>query len=360
MSNIVKRGVAPMNIGIIGAGSISKYHINSYKQVEGCCVKAIADLNLAQAQSVADECGITDVYSDYKEMLADEAIDAVSIVTPTFTHKNIVLDAIKAKKHILCEKPPALNADEVKECAEAARDYGKCFMFGFVCRFGSSVQYMKKYIESGKMGKVICADGARITALSRWYGWFNSKKKGGGVLIDAAIHELDLMMYLMGYPKPKAVLAAQDGSNAGLLNRVKSPIGGWKSADTGSYERDVEDVIKGFVTFENGASLTISASSILRTVEERRYVEINGDTAGARFFANGKTLEITEINDEDLSVTYEPEIEPNDGFLDEIKHFIDCCEGRAECICRAEEAIRLMEVIDAIYKSAETGMPVIM
>ena len=349
-----------MNIGIIGAGSISKYHIKAYSAIPECKVTAIADLNLSLAQELAREYGIESAYSDYRDILSDERIDAVSIVTPTFTHKNIVLEAIKANKHILCEKPPALNADEVKACAEAAKNYGKCFMYGFVCRFKTEVQFVRDYIASGKMGKIICADGARITALSRWYGWFNSKEKGGGVLRDAAIHELDLMLYLMGYPKPKAVLAAQDSSNSALLDRVKSEIGGWKSADTLSYKRDVEDVIKGFVTFENGASLTISASSILRTVEERRYVEINGDTAGARFFANGKTLEMTEINDEDMSVTYTPTLEQKDGFAWEIGHFVDCCQGKAECMCRAEEAIRLMEIIDAIYKSAETGMPVLM
>lgn len=234
------------------------------------------------------------------------------------------------------------------------------FMYGLVCRFGSEAQYLKKYIDSGKMGRVLSCDGARISSLSKFNGWFNSRKKGGGVLIDAAIHELDLMLYFMGYPKPKAVLAFSDNSNRGLLDKVKSDIKGWKSADTSSYERDIEDFIRGFVTFEGGACLSISSAGVFRTVEERRYVEINGDMAGARLFANGKRLEMHEITEEWVERNFEPEITPVDGFSAEIDYFLECCRGKANTMCPPEQAVQLMEIIDALYKSADTGAPVIM
>ena len=81
--------------------------------------------------------------------------------------------------------------------------------------------------------------------------------------------------------------------------------------------------------------------------------------AGARLFDDGKEIEITEINDEDISITYVPEVSKNDPFNAEISHFVDCCLKKAECICPVDEAVRLMEIIDAIYKSADTGSPVI-
>ena len=321
----------------------------------------IADLNYNTAKALADEYGIERVYTDYKDILSDDTIDAISIVTPTFTHRNIVLDAIKANKHILCEKPPALNADETRECVEAAKKSKKLFMYALVCRFRGEVQYLKKYIEDGKMGRVICAEGERLSRLSQSFGWFNSKKKGGGVLIDGAIHELDLMLYLMGYPKPKAVLAMQDKENGDLLTRVKG-VGGWKSADTSSYTRDVEDVIKALVTFEGGASIIIRASTVLRTFEDSTRIEINGDRAGARMLplSQDKKLEMTVINDNYEPECFCPDVTPLVGFEREIAHFVECCNGKAECICNPDEAIRLMEIIDAIYKSAETGIPVIM
>ena len=349
-----------MKIGMIGAGAISVLHMNAYAKIPGCEVTAIADLNLPLAQGVADKYGIANVYSDYRNILADESIDAVSIVTPTFTHKSMAIDAIKANKHVLCEKPPALNAHETREIAEAAKKYDKCFMFAFALRFENEVTYLKDYVDSGKMGKIVCAQGARLNTLSPAKGWFNSRAKGGGSLRDEGIHELDAMLYLMGYPKPKAVLAAADFSNKELLYRVKNCGKGWHSVDTTHYERDVEDVIKGFVTFENGASLIIGASSILRATCERRYVEINGDTAGAMWSVDKRQLEMNEINDEDMSVVYTPDINKNNPFDSEIAHFVDCCLGKAESICRVDEAVRLMEIIDAIYESADKGIPIML
>lgn len=349
-----------MNIGIIGAGSIAKYHINAYEKNPLCKVKAIADLNRDTAAALAKEYNIPDIYTDYREMLADESIDAVSIVTPTFTHKNIVLDAINAKKHILCEKPPALNADETRECVQAAKKSGKFFMYALVCRFRGDVQYVKSYIDSGKMGRILSAEGARMASLSKFNGWFNSRAKGGGVLRDAAIHELDLMLYFMGYPKPKTVLAFSDNSNKDLLNKVRSEIDGWKSADKNAYERDIEDFIRGFVTFESGACLSINATGVFRISEPRRYVEVNGDMAGARLWANGGKLEMSEITDDLKERSFEPETENLNGYDEEINYFIDCCGGRENTMCPPDEAVRLMEIIDALYKSADTGLPVVM
>ena len=348
-----------MNVGIIGAGAIAEIHLDEYVKNSDCKVTAIADLNLSLAQGLADKYGIANVYSDYRSILDDESIDAVSIATPTFTHKSIALDAIKANKHILCEKPPALNADETREFAEEAKKYGKCFMFAFALRFQNEVAYLKEYISSGKMGKVVCAEGARLNSLSPSKGWFNCRAKGGGVLRDEAIHELDTMLYLMGYPKPKTVLAASDSSNTALLSRVKNCGEGWRSVDTTHYERDVEDVIKGFITFENGASLIIGASSVLRTAQPRQYVEINGDSAGAIWFVDKRQLEMTEINEDNMSVDFTPELKKNNPFATEITHFVDCCLGRAECICKLDEGVRLMEIIDAIYESADKGVPII-
>ena len=237
---------------------------------------------------------------------------------------------------------------------------GKFFMYALVCRFGAEAQYVKNYIKEGKMGKILSADGARMASLSKFNGWFNCRAKGGGVLIDAAIHELDLMLYLMGYPKPKCVLAFSDNSNKDLLNKVKSEVGGWKSADKNTYERDIEDFIRGFVTFEDGACLSLSATGIFRITEARRYIEINGDTAGARLWANGKNLEINEITEDMVERNFEPKTEGVDGYSAEINYFIDCCGGKENDMCPPREAVRLMEIIDAFYKSADTGLPVMM
>ena len=346
-----------LTVGIIGAGSISDLHLAHYKRHPECVVKSIADCNAELAKAKAEKYGIKNFCSDYHEILNDPQIDAVCIFTPTFTHKDIVLEAIEKQKHIFCEKPPALNADEVKSCAAAAKDYGKCFMYGMVCRFRPQIQYMKSYIDSGNMGKIFCAEAARLFQLTKPQGWFASKKHGGGILRDGAIHELDQILYLMGYPKPKSVLSVTSTLNKDLPYKVESATSRWKSADAKVYERDVEDFIKGFITFEDGSGIIIKASDILNTVDTGTYIEMNGERAGFKFspFVKEERFKMVEISDGNCVAELSPAFEEQDVFKTEVNHFVNCCLGREECIIKLWEAERLMEIIDAIYKSAESG-----
>ncbi len=168
-------------VGIIGAGSISDSHIKAYQAHPECEVKSLAgNVNIELAERKAKIYGIPNVYNDYHEILKDSTIDAVSIATPTFTHKQIVIDALNAGKHVLCEKPPALNARELREIRAVAEKSDKCLMFGFICRFRSQIQYLKDYIEKGKMGKILCAEAVRLSRCSSLKGWFVSKSKAGG------------------------------------------------------------------------------------------------------------------------------------------------------------------------------------
>ena len=224
-----------LRVGIIGAGHISESHIKAYQANGNCEIKAIADMNEKYAQERAKEFGIEKAYSDYRDILKDESIDAVSIATPTFTHKDIVIEALNSGKNVLCEKPPALNADEVRECEEAAKKSGKLLMFAFVCRFKVQTQFLKKYIEEGRMGKFVSAECVRVSRCSGSQAWFASRAKGGGVLRDAAIHEIDSILYLMGYPKPKLVVANQNFFNKDLP--AKFGYAGWKSYDTNNSHR---------------------------------------------------------------------------------------------------------------------------
>jgi len=348
-----------LKVGIIGAGHISESHIKSYQANGNCVIKAIADLNLENAQERAKEYGIEKAYSDYREILKDESIDAVSIATPTFTHKDIVIEALNSGKNVLCEKPPALNADEVRECAEVAKKTGKLLMYGFVLRFRVQTQFLKKYVEAGKMGRFVSADCVRVDRCSGSQAWFSSRAKGGGVLRDAAIHEIDNVLYLMGYPKPKMVVANQSFLNRDLPKKLGDE--GWKSFDTNKYDNDVESSIEGFVVLDNGASIRVKTAAILNTINEARFLEISGENAGARIesgVAGSHDLKLVEIGDSCFVETV-PLLEKKVPFREQINHFADCCLNGTECICKPEEAVALMQIIDAMYESADTGKPVI-
>lgn len=345
------------NIGIIGAGSISVEHLDAYAKNNDCKVIAIADLNLDLAKKRAEDYKIENVYSDYKELLANKDIDAVSIATPTFTHKNIVVEALEAGKNVLCEKPPALNADEVKECEEAAKRTGKLLMFAMVCRFRHQTQYLKKFIKEGKMGKIVSGECARVFRCHGFEGWFTSRKRGGGVLIDNVIHELDNILYLMDYPKPKAVLASQSFVNSDLHSKLKSSSAFWKSEDTNKYETDVETSISGYVTFEDGTGIYVKAAGTLNSVKTGGYLDISGEKAGARYEGSDGALNMLELTEDNYFVESTPQLPKNTLFDHEISHFVDCLGG-AECIIKPSEAVILMQIIDAMYKSADTGLPV--
>ena len=350
-----------LKVGIIGAGSISVEHINPYLKNGKCEVVAIADLNLDLAKKRAAEFGIAKAYSDYRDILNDKEIDAISIVTPTFTHKNIVIEAIKSGKHILCEKPPALNADDVLECSELSKKSGKCLMYAFVCRFRPQMQYLKKFFDAGKMGKIVYAEGLRFHRCDSTKGWFLSKAKaGGGPLIDAHIHELDMIMYLMGYPKVKSVLGFTSDVNKDLPTKVQGMNEGWISSDKNSYERDVENVAAAMITLENGACIHLRTSTVLCSVTQNTAVEIAGEKAGIRMEPHtpGKELVMVECTEEGYFRDVKPVIEDVSPYYGQVDHFVDCCLNGTECICKTEEAVEIMRIMDAIYKSAETKQPI--
>ncbi|MBQ7718244.1 MAG: Gfo/Idh/MocA family oxidoreductase [Clostridia bacterium] len=350
--------------GVIGAGTISVKHIESYSANPFCELNAIADINIEQAQKRAKAYNIPNVYSDYHDILNDDTIDAVSIVTPTFTHKQIVLEALAKGKHVLGEKPPALNAKDAAECRDAAKKYGKCLMYGLVRHFNSYMKYTKEYIDAGKMGKIISGEAFRLSGCSGIGGWFIDKSKsGGGPLMDSAIHQLDSLLYLMGYPKPKAVLGFTTDMNNDLpqkMNGAKTPWS-WVSADKNKYERTVESVASGYILFENGSYIFIKTSAILNTVSTGTYIELCGEKAGVKMesWSPGKEIQLLECTDDYYLREVKPLIDKNDAFQEEINHFIDCCVNGTECICNADDGVKLMEVIDAIYKSGETGEPVL-
>ena len=348
-----------LKIGIIGSGTIALTHLDAYKECRDAQVVAIADLNEELAAKTAAEYQIPAVYKDYHDLLREEEIDAVNIATPLFTHAKIVKDALRAGKHVLCEKPPCLTAAEAEECVRVAQETGKLLMWGFVCRFRKEIRFLKEYVDAGQMGKIYYAEACRINRCQKSSGWFLDKKKaGGGALFDGAVHELDELLYLMGYPRAKAVSGFATDINKELPEKMKSASPGWKSADTAHYERTIESMANGHILFENGASLYIKAAYSAFSVTQGTYLEVIGENAGARLEGDQLTL-LSNCNDYFLESS--PVLkEKAELFTQEMQHFIDCCLQKEECICEAWQGVELVRILEAIYRAAETGAPVLL
>ena len=344
-------------VGIIGAGSIAAKHIEAYKSDKNCYLKSIADINEEQLKNRVSKYQIENAYTDYHEILADDEIDAVDIVTPTFTHKDIIIEALKSGKHVICEKPPTRNAKEAIECKEAAEKYGKVLMYTFVFRFSAEMQYLKEYAEAGKFGDFVCAEATRLTRCASPGGWMLDKAKAGGSLLDGTIHEIDSALYIMGYPKVKSVTGFSSDVNQDLPEKMRGLWAGYKTTDKTPTKRTVDSVTGGYVIFENGSLLNIKSGSILNVIEVATSVELIGSKAGAKlnWRLPDDKIKILEITDNYYFSETVPKLATIAGVPAEIAHFIDCCTNGTECICKLDESVALMEIIDAIYKSAETG-----
>lgn len=347
------------NVALIGAGTISESHLNGYQQIPGITVKTICDMNLEQAEKRAKQYGISNFCADYRAVLADSEIDAVSIVTPTFTHKTIILDALRHGKHVMCEKPPALTYADSLECEQAAKKAGKVLMYGFICRFMTVNQFLKQYIDAGRMGDIYYAEASRMENCSQIGGWFRDKTKaGGGCLFDAAIHQLDLMLYFMGYPKIVSVKGYTSDVNKDLPGRIKSSADSYASVSNTQTPRTIESFASAMITFEGGKSLYIKSAHIANTLNRDTCLELLGDKGGASLTNN--KLRLLNIDESNYFMESEPLINDNtDAFVTELKHFVDCCNGKVNCIPNAHEGSEIMKVLNAIYESAEKGVEIL-
>ncbi len=347
------------NIAIIGAGNIAVAHLEAYKANPDATVVAICDMNLELAKERAEKYDIPKVYSDYHDVLADPTVDAVSVVTPTFTHGSVVLDALNAGKDVLCEKPPALTYAEALANEEAAKKNNKVLMYAFVIRFDEANKFLKEYIDSGRMGDIYYAETYRMCRADKFVGWFVDKKKsGGGMLMDGAIHQLDLVLYLMGYPKVKSVKGYTSDVNRDLPDHIKGHLGGYISVDNKVVERTVESFASGYITFENGKNLFIKAATVANTLNPGAKFELMGDRGGV--CVDDKGMRLLTVDETGYFIESQPQIAATKGvFHREIGHFIDCCHGRAECICTAHQGSEIIKIINAIYESAETGKEIV-
>jgi predicted dehydrogenase len=334
------KGEVMIRVGIVGTG-IGRLHANGYKKCKDVEIRAFCDIDRERAERCAREYGARDVYTDYREMMNDSEIDAVSVCTPNALHAPVAIAAFEAGKHVICEKPIATNAEEGKAMVEAAKKAGKIFMMGFNNRFRGDTQLLKKCIEAGELGEIYYAKTGwiRRRGIPGLGGWFTTKSlSGGGPLIDLGVHVLDLTLWLMGNPKPTYVL----GSSYAMFGPQMAKEQG------GTY--DVEDLACGLVKLENGATIFVEASWQSHVERERVYTQLVGTKGGAEF----DPLRIyTDVNGNHADIQLQ---HPNlSGHEMEIVHFVECIRENKTPIATGEHGVHIQLILDAIYKSTETG-----
>ena len=198
-----------VKIGIIGSGKICQGpHMGAYDKIDNAQIVAICDIDEKKLESVSKRYPNAKLYTDYKEMIAKEELDAVDICTPNNIHSQAAVYALDNGLNVICEKPDAINVAEAEKMKAAAEKSGKTLMVIRNNRYRPTTKFLKEYIKEGKMGEIYAGrcGWIRRRGIPGWGGWFTDKaQSGGGPLIDLGVHSIDLAMYLMGNPKPVTV-----------------------------------------------------------------------------------------------------------------------------------------------------------
>ena len=348
--------MAKLKIAVIGVGNISKVHIQGYLKNPNVELYALCDINEKTLKEKGELYGITRLYTDLDKMLEElPEIDAVSVCTWNNGHAPSTIKALNAGKHVLCEKPMAMNAREAEEMISASRKAGKKLMVGFVRRFGNDTAVARDFINAGSLGDIYYAKATYLRRNGCPGGWFADKSRsGGGPLIDLGVHVIDLVRYLMDCPKPVSAYGATFsgmGKRAHLKDRPSYTAKVANSEDV----HDVEDMATALVRFDNGAVLSVEASFNLHVAGRKNSIELFGTKGGIVFKPEIELY--TEMNNYLTNVTLDKSTELSfDGlFENEINFFVDSLINDTDISSIAEDGLTLMKILDAIYESARTG-----
>ncbi|MBE6673769.1 MAG: Gfo/Idh/MocA family oxidoreductase [Ruminococcaceae bacterium] len=334
-----------LKFGMIGVGKICQgCHLPAYDKINDVEIVALCDINEERLKEVGKKYPNARLYSDYKEMINKEELDAVDICTPNNIHSQAAIYALDKGLHVMCEKPDAVSVSEAEKMKAAAEKSGKTLMVMRNNRYRPSTKFLKQYIAEGKMGKIYAGrcGWIRRRGIPGWGGWFTDKAQaGGGPLIDLGVHIIDLSMYLMGNAKPVTVSGC---------TYLKFP-------HTSYSKIDVEDLAMGFIRFDNGACLQIEFSWASNIPGDQMFVELRGTKAGSRMSGIDRKFEI--FTEECGVNTYlKPDIDDYNcppHHEQNIRHFIDVINGKAEPDFTPEQGLNMVKILEALYKSAELG-----
>ncbi|MBS4198226.1 Gfo/Idh/MocA family oxidoreductase [Bacillus sp. FJAT-49732] len=347
--------MSKLKIGVIGAGSISEAHLGAYVNNNKVELYAICDLNEQRAKEKAEKYGAKKVYVDYNDLMNDPEVDAVSICTWNNTHAEIATAAVNSGKHVLVEKPMTTNVEKALKLEEAVKNSGKKLQVGFVRRYASNTQVLKKFIDNDDLGEIYFTKATCIRRLGNPGGWFSDvERSGGGPLIDIGVHVIDVLWYLMGRPKVKSI-SGNTYNKLGNRKNIKN-LSFYQAADYDPEKNTVEDMANALIRFENGASMLVDVSFTLHAKKDEIAIKLYGTKGGAE--VEPELAIISEKHDTIMNMT--PQVDSLtfdfiDGFQNEIDHFVDVCLGEKETFSPVQDGVEMTKILCGIYESAQKG-----
>ena len=354
-----------LRIGVIGVGWPGQRHIEAYQKHPDVSIVALSDVNTEAAENVRAEYAVdgAKIYGDYREMLAGDVVDAVSICTPNFLHAPMAIDALDAGKHVLLEKPLAHTLEDGERlAAKVAERPELAFMIAFNNRYRPDSRVLKSQIDSGMLGDIYYAKTGWLRGASGFWlrGWFTQKERsGGGPLIDLGVHMLDLSLWFMGNPRPVSVSGSVYYKFTDYMR---------ESVDS---HVDVEDLATALVKLDNGATIVVDVSWISH-IEQADYVysQLFGTEGGAKIERGGggedmKIFTVAGTGAARTTMVDSPKFNAwsqqqrgfmlYESFRAEIEDFVESVKEGRQPGATITHGLDILRVLDAIYRSAETG-----
>jgi predicted dehydrogenase len=350
----IERKKAHFQVAVIGAGAIGTDHMASFALHPAAEVVAIAEASSKRGLEAAEQFHIPEVVKDYRVLLGRDDIDIISIALPNYLHARVALDALRAGKHVMLDKPMATNARDGARLVAEAKKRGVLFMVGQNFRFNAETQTARQIVESGRLGDVYHAktSWSRRAGIPRIGSWFTQKRfSGGGCTYDIGVHALDRCLFLLG----EFDAAAVSGKTFAKFGPRGMGNGGWgKSEIDPKAPFDVDDLSVALIKMKSGRTVVLEASWAAHGPQpDVNATQLFGTEAGLslppiQLFRHTRTGYATERVD-----LLPPLVNTN-----RMVHFIDCLLGRAKPHVKPSESLAVQKILDAIYISSSTGREV--
>ncbi len=344
-------------VAIIGCGTIANAaHGPSYSKNPEVDIAWCVDIIPERAKALAAQYGDaqTRTSEDYLEAIADPEVTCVSLCVPNYLHAPMAIACLDAGKHVLCEKPAAMNYAEACAMKEAADRNNRILNIGVVNRFNTAVNKVKGLIEAGELGEVyhVYCSFRSYRSIPGLGGPFTTKElAGGGVLIDWGVHFLDLINYCIGGPAMKTATAnAYNKLGKELEDYVFTNM--WAGPPDYTGKCDVEEFITGMIRTE-GPTITLNGAWAQNIDENAMFIEFLGTKGGVKL-EYGSNFTFYSTRDGMLTKTT-PAFNMADMFYDEMEAFVGCA-AKGEKICsNIDQVLITAQMMDALYQSAEAG-----
>ncbi len=340
-------------IAVVGCGRIAEgAHFPAFNEMDNIRIKYACDLIEEKAWKRKEQCSkVENVITDYNIALNDPEVDAVYVLTPNYTHYTVTMDALRAGKHVFCEKPITVNYALSKEMADEAKKQGKILNIGVCNRYHKSVEMLAQLNKEGRFGNIyhVYVSFRAFRSIPGLGGPFTTKSQsGGGVLIDWGVHYLDLVLYILGGVELKTLTCDAYSEMAKDMKSYK--YSGMWAEDTSDLENgtnDVDDFVTGYVR-TNKASISFNGAWAQNIDKHECFIDILGDQAGARLQYCGKF----EIYDGETLETITPEYDIPNMYVEEDKAFIESITTGVKNRSNIDNILESARMLDLLYQSS--------